>query len=311
MPDLPISGLPAAGALASGDLAVIVQGGVTVQTTVGAFASFSAAFTLATAIPALGAAAALAGGDEFLVYQGGVPLLTTAADLAGYVVTDPAFDPAVEAAVLGYLVAGANITLTPGVGSLTIDATGGGGGFDINPGYRSGAFYTYRGAATSSGTASTVDLLQMIPFVVGRATTIDGLAIRTGTANAVAGNVLLGIYANASPGPGALLAGTGNIAVAGTPNVNYAAAITPTALSPGVYWLACLTDAAIAMVGVVGTDPVIVSIMGGGSMQTAIGTGNPNTGWQLANVFALGLPASAAGAVIMINNRPCVGIEIQ
>jgi hypothetical protein len=44
MPNAPISGLPAAGALSAADLTVLVQGGVTVQSTVGAAANFARSF---------------------------------------------------------------------------------------------------------------------------------------------------------------------------------------------------------------------------------------------------------------------------
>lgn len=219
MANLPISGLPVAAALAAANLTVIVQGGVTVQSTVGAFASAGAAaaqtaFNL-TRNNATNAAPT-AGDDSTLGYAVG----------SRWTNTDTGWVYVCRSAAVG-----------AAVWSLLAPAG--------HPGYLAGRYYPMFLVTVSNGSALT-NQIHFVAFAVNERITIDELGIRIVTASA-GGNFQLGLWAgsvaNMLPAglPLAVTANTLSTAVAGA-NVTGALSAAVT-LEPGVfYWVAVAAD---------------------------------------------------------------------
>lgn len=144
-------------------------------------------------------------------------------------------------------------------GPLAIAGGGGGGGAGWPPpGFATGTYYS-NPWATGSGTKTlTAGALEIVPFPVPYACTIDQLAAEVLTSGG-GGLVRMGIYnSNASHLPGSLLldAGTVTSAATGIRGITISQALTP-----GIYWLAALVDAA------------------GGTWRTWTGVNSQPLGW--------------------------------
>jgi hypothetical protein len=215
MPNSPISGLPAAGALAAANPFPTVQAGVTVQTPLSAIAAFA---------------------------QSGAPV-------------------------------------------------------PLHPGYVSGRFYSnaLRFAVPLTTVSQTLNTVNYSPIEILQPVTITSFGIKTGGTNAAAGNANIGLYANASGVPGALLQTiAAGVAIPATANTNIT--ITPGGgnftLQPGSYWFAVQLDTTINMAG----DTTSASnLWFGGSTNSAawfVAT-SAIIGYTEAAAFAGGLPVAA------------------
>ena len=223
MPDLPISGLPAAGALASGDLTVIVRGGVTVQSTVGAFSTFAgSALTTALGLTKNNVAAAdpTVNDDSGDGYAQGSRWLNTTS--WGVFICEDATLGAAVWRQLAYM--------------------------DAPEAYQAGAIIVpFRSPGAQTGSAAQADTIQATPFAVQQRVTLDAVAYRIATAGTTAGgNIKFAIYAMDANGQrctGTPLAETANIAsttAAGTYVTAFTANVT---LEPGrTYWVAYWAD---------------------------------------------------------------------
>lgn len=241
MPNLPISGLPAAGALSSGDLTVIVQGGVTVQSTVGAFATFAgASLVLAFGLTKNNVSASdpTVNDDTTAGYAQGSRWLNTTS--WGVFIAESVAAGAAVWRQLAYM--------------------------ETPEAYQAGAIlFPYRGTQAAAGSAAQADIIQSVPFGVKQRVTLDAVAYRIATAGTVAGgNFKFAIYAMDANGQrctGLPLAETANIAsttAAGTYVTAFTANVT---LEPGRnYWLAywddtnAATATAIVLVGMTATE---------------------------------------------------------
>jgi hypothetical protein len=107
-----------------------------------------------------------------------------------------------------------------------------------------GAYFNPWPARTNGTAVIAANTLYAHPFLVARALTIDRLGIRVTTAGAALTVARLGIYSdNGSVYPGALVKDVGTVAVDAIAVV--AAAIAGNqALTPGLYWLALISDGA-------------------------------------------------------------------
>ncbi len=301
-------GLAAAGALTGTETAPVVLGaGVTERATV----------------------------DDWVTYAGGLiipaSVAATLADpgLAPAVVADAAvFDPAaaaatfadaawagnVQAEILAYLAAGANITLTPAPGSLTIAASGGGGsGAQLWPDYQAGRNYNVRlkGTATANGTL-VANTVYYFPCFIWAAGTFDRFTVATGGSVTVSGNVICGFYDDSAGLPGNKLFETASFATSGSTNTASQAAPTAamTISTPGNYWLAVVADAALTtMASIASADIMAGTAVGSTSAIGSItGTGQGVGYSQAAGGFAL--PAAASGLTVVTGTIiPSVGLR--
>ena len=113
-------------------------------------------------------------------------------------------------------------------------------------------------SASSSGYTVVADQLLFVPFYLTASADVDALAVRVGTA-ASGKSIRLGIYDVGSDGqPGALLAETSSLSVAGTgDNIG---TITRVRLQPGWYFTACVSDGTpiIGRVNIGGETPCLL-----------------------------------------------------
>lgn len=217
MANLPISGLPAAGAIDAADLAVIVQGGVTVQTTQGDLAAFGLL------------------GESVLWH----------------------------------------------------------------PGFASGRYYQgVMRTAAGANVVLTLNTIQYSPLYVSKPVSIQSFHLKTGSTNAVAGNLNFGIYNAAAGIPTTRLAAiAAAVAIPATANTNIN--IVPGAavdLEPGSYFFANQSDASYQLTGnaLVAWDGFY---MGTTNTAAFFAATSQITGFTEGLAYATGLPATATPVV--------------
>lgn len=146
-----------------------------------------------------------------------------------------------------------------------------------------GLYGPYNNAFTN--TAQATGNLHVMPFFVPEARTFDQILINVATAGA--GPIRLGIYNDTGTGyPGSLLlsAGTVDSAVLGELAITISQNLTP-----GVYWLAALTETT--------TNAVVTS--GGGQTlgMRAVSNNGTSKGYQAGSIAAGALPATFPAAL--------------
>lgn len=169
-----------------------------------------------------------------------------------------------------------------------------------HPGYVAGRYYSNRiRYAASLFTAShAADTIHYTLIQIFKRVTITSLGVRTGTANAAAGNANIGWYSNNGGNVGALLStiATG-VAIPGTALTNVT--VTPAGgdfiVEPGTYWLGVQLDATIIMSGENTGDAALIAMGGTGNAAAWFGTTSSVQGFTEAKTYASGLPANATG----------------
>ncbi len=238
-------------------LLAVVEGGVaTEQGTIGDFLTLASGLIVPAAVAA------------------------TLADpaLAPTVVADPAFDPGVEAAVLAYLAAGANITLTPVGATLEIAASGGGGGSGFP--YVAGWWRWFRPSGNvGAGAAPGANGFRFWNFQAQDNFTLDQAGIRINAA--LAGNCEIGFHAvdlTTGRATGLPLGVTAAMSTA-------AGGLLPGVLTPNPSFVAGNWYA----VGVVFDNA--------GVPQTHGGQNDPYLGWAMGAATQAGLTGSINGSI--------------
>lgn len=111
----------------------------------------------------------------------------------------------------------------------------------LDPGFRTGEYYSNPFASGSATLTLTAGLLELVPFPVARTKSFDQMAAEVTALNA-SGRVRLGIYqSNSSGNPDALLldAGTVNAVATGQRTLSISQSLTA-----GLYWIAALAEVA-------------------------------------------------------------------
>lgn len=155
---------------------------------------------------------------------------------------------------------------------------------------RTGEYYYWPDVGAPSGGAVAGNILYAQILVVPRDITIDRIAIDVTTEEA-AKKIRLGIYENGTNlYPGALLVDAGEVSVAST---GVKAITIDQALTKGIYWLACVTDASsLAIYKILHTYNFMPLA---GLRATDF---NPATSWAVAHTYAaLPDPFTAGGTL--------------
>lgn len=155
--------------------------------------------------------------------------------------------------------------------------------------FASGSYYRpWVGAAT--GVALGTGSLYFMPLIVTAPSTLDQIAVTPSTVT-TAGTVRMGIYADSSNSPGALLVDSGS--------VNYTTSNTPAtasisqALSPGRYWLAAVVQTGSSTW--LGTSPTASSYLAPTQKMGALTSSAFASGYLISGVTGA-LPSTGAGA---------------
>lgn len=161
------------------------------------------------------------------------------------------------------------------------------------PEYVSGRWYTSPLITGSSGASNQAgDTIYVYPIHVPHRVSIDGLGCRSNGAVAST-NVKLALYSNRDGRPDLLVAGTDAIDVSTTGQKSDA--ITAVTLEPGIYWFAAMVDGAPQLRAVPTTAYNLTQMMGGGSIDQAIGA-SPLVALSKSQTYSGGLPATLNGA---------------
>lgn len=152
------------------------------------------------------------------------------------------------------------------------------------------------------GTAN-LNFLYAIPFIVPVSITVDRIGIDIGLGNAGI-NVRLGIYRSTVIYPGSLLLDAGTVVLGAIPGIT--SIVINQILTPGLYWLAFLSDTDVSMT-TFGSDSTIC-ILGLGNTDFS----SPLYAFRVAQAFgALPNPypngATALGSLI---DSPLVGVRL-
>jgi len=307
MPNLPISTLPAAAALAGTEPLPTVQGGVTVRTTAQDVADLAPPLD----IGALPAAAALTGAEPLAVDQGGTTVQTTAQDVADLA---PPLD-------IGALPAAAALTgaepLAVEQGGITVQTTAqdvadlAGAATptsETHAIFRSGTWYCAIHSTVANVNASA-DLFVATPIYFGRPVSLDDIAVVV-TAGVGGTSVLAGLYDDNDGRPDNLVAQcTGALSTAASVVVTGSFA-APYVTSAGLYWLALLFSGAPGIRGwPANGDNSLASIIGAPGLY-AISNGAAWAGFSGVATFAGGLPASFGAVTDFVGTIPAGLIKV-
>jgi hypothetical protein len=164
--------------------------------------------------------------------------------------------------------------------------------------------YYYRPSGSNSSATATINRVGYMAIFVPTTTTIDRIVCRTGSSfsgSPTAGIVRLGIYRDTAGKPSSLVVDAGTVSATAA-NTNYEITIN-TSLSPGIYWLAFVSQQTA-------TNATYVSFLSP-SYQFTIGqTATPTSGaagWYTDTVSgALPSTATITGTV---NNTPQVVVR--
>lgn len=120
---------------------------------------------------------------------------------------------------------------------------------------------------TVGGVTTTLNRLYAVPLFVPRRVALDRIGVNVTTGSGTGGSLgLLGIYADSTDeggAPGVLVSGsTGSVA---TDASGYVEATISVTLTPGLYWLAFVTQTAAAFVTVVQGASQVVGVVGTGA----------------------------------------------
>lgn len=247
MPDDPISLLPAAAALTGAELAVLVQAGVTVQSTLNAEAVFALAaiagtFNLTKTF--VGAVDPTVNEDSSAGYAAGSRGVNTATGLEFY---------CISAAV------GAAVWITLPLASVS--------------GVIAGNWYPPFLVSTVAGSALPVNVARFMPIQPRQLMTLNALGLRVGTAGT---GIDLAVYANdpATMRPtGSQLSSTGNIVATATGPVSGALGANVQVFPDQAYWLGINNNnAALACTGCVGSFLGTAFLVGSATLGSIIST---------------------------------------
>jgi hypothetical protein len=151
--------------------------------------------------------------------------------------------------------------------------------------FKSGRYYSPNYNNTFATGATTLEQLRCVPFVVGRTTTFDRIAIEVTTAGA-GGTVRLGIYSDTDGIPGEVVLDAGTVV---TSALGVKEIIIDQELSPGLYWLAAVPQNGVA--------PSIYCVTAAGNFYVG------HTSFPGANSFS---HYSLAGVVGALTDNPAV-----
>lgn len=156
---------------------------------------------------------------------------------------------------------------------------------NFHPGYVAGRFYGPPGNVVISAFAGTTGTLWFTPMYIGVAKTFTKLSVRTNASVTGTPHAEIGIYANNSGIPGALLLDAGDVVLTSSATSTITGLNIP--LTPGWYWLAVSIDASASLFGI----PATLNSFWQG--QTSISGGT--SGYTQAWVFSTGnLPVVGA-----------------
>lgn len=151
--------------------------------------------------------------------------------------------------------------------------------------------------------AANLNFLYAIPLIVPISMTVDRIGIDIGLGNAGT-NVRLGIYRSTVIYPGSLLLDTGTVVLGAIPGIT--SIIINQTLTPGLYWLAFLSDTDVSM-STFGSDSTIC-ILGLGSTDFTV----PLYAFRVAQAFgALPNPyPNGATALSSTIDSPLIGVRL-
>lgn len=195
--------------------------------------------------------------------------------------------------VANTITAGSGITVTNGAGSISIAASGGGGG--ISQGTISGNYYVggsyFNSLSQNSGSVTyATGTLYFIPFFTTASNTFKNIGVLTSAT--ATGNTVLGIYndsGRAAP-TGSPITNSNSTSLANSTNtfINYTFSSTIT-LSAGIYWLAFSCSAACTYLGAIGLS--LGSGKGLGLASLNATSQIAQAGWSQVFVYSATLPA--------------------
>jgi len=263
-----------------------------------------------TTISGLDGAGALDGTEALPLVQSGATRRGTIAAVKTYLTnalgltraTTATGDPSgADDASQGYGAGSRWLNMASGVRWTCIDASAGAavwmpmGSID-HPGYISGQAYTVA-YSTNSSSAVVADTAYAVRWNVKQRVTIASLGVRIDTATA--GNVKMAIYANDAGVPGGKIAETvaGSTGSAATVSLGFGANVT---LSPGIYWIVSLFDAAPKMTSVANSDRLMMEQCGAPSLSSAYGY---STGRSVGAAYPA-LPSSLADTAVTKGASP-------
>jgi hypothetical protein len=158
-----------------------------------------------------------------------------------------------------------------------------------HPGYIAGNWYqAIEGASVGAGAAIAANTIKLLPFVVYRPITVQGLAARVTTLSG-GGNFQLAIYGhNAATGrpTSTALCSTGNISTAATGTIG-AAVTANRLLQPGLYWMAINQDNSTAVYQTLTAGVAqMTALIGSATLgNIASGAGTASLGLSVSQAF--------------------------
>lgn len=202
--------------------------------------------------------------------------------------------------------AGTSTTQVATTAFVLANAGGGSGGDSLFTGYVPGRYYsTVQAGAVNTGQSGSEGSLHLWPFYIFDDVTISELGVRIATASA-GGLFQLGIYAHdpvSGDATGTPIVSVDNLSTTTAGNV--VGAVTPTLITPGLYWAAYQKDNGTVVAVSPINNSLILSITGATTADTLLGGGTINVLFRtFARAYGAGLP-DLTGATFgnQINSR--------